>query len=115
MNWPYCHRAVRERGACEKCLPFNIYYDPKEELTAFRHEICRQLMLAHLDELAAMPFSQVGANGDVDEGLAHLVAMIEGHKLVMVPCLDSAARKSVLFLEFREGIQDGHHRFRGKV
>ena len=115
MKCPYCRRAVREPGACEECLPFNIYYDPKVELTPLRHEICRQLMLAHLDQLAAMPFSQVGANGDVDEGPAHIVAMIEGHKLVMVPCLDSAARKSILFLEFKEGIKEGHHRFRGKI
>jgi hypothetical protein len=114
MKCPVCQRAVKEPGACEACLPFNIYYDPQDHLTAVRGEQCRKLILAHLNALKKMPFSQVGANGDVDEGLAHLVVKIEGQTLVMVPCLDSVARKSVLFLEVQEGIQQGHHRFRSK-
>jgi hypothetical protein len=115
MKCPICkEREVSEPGACEECQPFNIYYDPQHHLTKVRGEQCRLLMLTHLDALKNVPFSQVGANGDVDEGLAHIVVKIEGQTLVMVPILDSAARKSVLFLEVQEGIQEGHHRFRGK-
>ena len=112
MKCPYCRCTVKELGACEVCLPFNIYYDPKKELTASRYEMCRKLMIALADKLRAMPFSQVGANGEVDEEVDGIVVKFEGRKVMMVPILDTAARKSVLFWEEREGIKEGHHRFR---
>lgn len=92
MKCPTCGKRVSEPGDCVDCLPFNMYFG--DRYTTGRQEQCRQLMLAHRARLEMLPFSQAKVKagkltGDND------VQCVVADGIVMLPCLDGSARKSV--------------------
>ena len=93
------------------CLPFNMYFG--DRYTTGRQERCRQLMIAHRATLETLPFSQAKIKAGKLTGHDD-IQLIVADGIVMLPCFDGSARKSVIFARLPQDIQDGQHQWKGK-
>jgi len=100
MKCPVCGKQVAEEGACQDCLPFNLYFG--FEADDSQMEMCRQLTLTYRAELERIPFSQakyVGGRGreavPIYDPDGQVIVTPQG--IGMMPCLDDSGRRSILF------------------
>jgi hypothetical protein len=113
LTCPHCGKPVKEPGACEACLPFNMYLSAwLQKYVGF--DPLRQLMLLHVEELRQLPFEQAKMPLErVDPGAkvqTFVATLPSGQQVVMLPCVDVKGYKSILCGVEPSPLKDGHHR-----
>ena len=86
MKCSICNKPVKEKGDCEQCLPFRIATSTK--LSASNYRSCQKAVLANLEVLKAMAFSQNGANREAGKKPDQIVVDIDGRNVAMEPYLN---------------------------